>query len=115
MSTKMSNDLILERSSTRLHAPPGGKSSMAGIFGGYEAPAPKTDAAKATAGASTQGIVSQQYMENIAPQRNGKATSLSGHAMQSGSSMKDLMGGDSVAASARRRQAPGGNSTFTLG
>ena len=114
MSTKMSNDLILERSSTRLHAPPGGKSSMAGIFGGYEAPAPKADA-KAATGACTQGIVSQQYMENIAPQRNGKATSLSGHAMQSGSSMKDLMGGDSVAAPARRRQAPGGNSTFTLG
>ena len=115
MSTKMSNDLILERSSTRLHAPPGGKSSMAGIFGGYEAPAPKADA-KAAAGASTQVLVSQQYTENVAPQRNGKAMSVAGHAMQSGSSMKDIMGtSDSAAAPARRRQAPGGNSTFTLG
>ena len=101
----MSTDMVMERSSTRLHAPPGGKSSI--CFGSYE---PEPVARKAVP-AQVQAVPS----ENIEPAKNCR-TSVAGAAMQSGSSMKDAMGcGSDAVPFVRRRQAPGGNSTFTLG
>lgn len=37
MSTKLSTDMVLNKPSTRLHAPPGGASSI--FFGDYQPPA----------------------------------------------------------------------------
>ena len=112
MSTKMSSDMVIERSSTRLHAPPGGKSSI--CFGSYEPEVVKpTNRGVAKESANT-GMISQQYAENVEPQRNAKKPYANNQ--QSGSSMKDIMGGaDTAATFTRVRQAPGGNSTFTLG
>lgn len=103
----MSTDMVMERSSTRLHAPPGGKSSI--CFGSYE---PEPVMKKAVLPAASVQVAPS---ENIEPAKNCR-TSAAGAAMQSGSSMKDAMGGGPDSAPVvRRRQAPGGNSTFTLG
>ena len=80
------------------------------MFGDYQATAEVKKPAHVAS-----SIVSQQYTENVEPSRNGKRGSVAASAMSSGSSMKDIMGGGMDAAPVRRRQAPGGNSTFTLG
>ena len=98
----MSRDLNIERSSTRLHAPPGGKSSFS-IGGDYEpvkkpvaaAPAPVAAAAPApvAAPAPAQPRAEQSSMGSILAQENAPVQRTA----------------------VRVRQAPGGASSIVIG
>ena len=100
----MSRDLNIERSSTRLHAPPGGKSSFS-IGGDYEpvkkpvaaaAPAPVAAAAPAPVAApapAQQPRAEQSSMGSILAQENAPVQRTA----------------------VRVRQAPGGASSIVIG
>jgi hypothetical protein len=102
MSTLMSRDLNIERSSTRLHAPPGGKSSFS-IAGDYEPVKPKVAAPASVAAAPVEPVVApvaepvfhraaQSSMAGLISQEQGQPR-----------------------AAVRVRQAPGGASSIVIG
>lgn len=98
MSTLMSRDLNLTRPSTLVHAPPGGRSS---ICFGSEPAAP----------------VNRAPQQQSIPKENnfGNANYDYKSRNNNSSAMKDTITQDFQAQPARRvRQAPGGNSTFSL-
>eukprot|EP01038_Epipyxis_sp_PR26KG_P004279 gene4279-6062_t len=94
MSTLMSKDLNITRPSTKLHAPPGGKSSFS--LGGDE---PVKVATKPTATIITQQEnINRNPVKQVAPPPASVADN-----------------GNAAKSSIRVRQAPGGQSSIVIG
>ena len=103
MSTLMSRDLNIERSSTRLHAPPGGKSSWS-IGGDYNDEPVKPKAAVVAAPALAPVAVPAPVAVEPVVHRASQ------------SSMAGLISQDQQPrAAVRVRQAPGGASSIVIG
>jgi len=110
----MSRDLNIERSSTRLHAPPGGKSSFS--IGGYPDEPVKKPVAAAPA-AAPAAVAAPVAAAAAAPVTAAAAPAPVSHRAEQ-SSMGSLLAQDAAPAqrtAVRVRQAPGGASSIVIG
>ena len=109
-----------ERSSTRLHAPPGGKTSIS--FGDYSEPA-KTTSARATRGAQPPSSISFGA-DNVPPTASTGSKSLGSYMQQAAPSVaapvapvtQQYTPASTISGNGYRvRQQPGGTSSIVIG
>ena len=118
MSTLMSVDMNIERSSTRLHAPPGGKTSI--CFGDYDSSqlyssksTPKPNQHQTALKPSMSDLLSSRSSEEEEDVDDVKKVVLKSTSSQ----MDSIFSSENEAPkpNTRVRQAPGGKSSLVLG